>query len=139
MSWEITDDEARKSFEIVEVSSLPPIDRNDIKVVPSDDRVCGCHWCDGDWMTIAAASVQILEEGIDPLDQDAVVARAEALGVSDRDLRWLASLFSPTDGIVHLRDCGQFTNGTHRARALRMAGVQHVVVYTGKGELPYGG
>jgi hypothetical protein len=138
MPWEISEDEERKSFEVVEVSSLPVIDRADIEVIPSNDRPCGCHWCDGDWLMIAAASVQILEEGIDPLDPDAVITRGQTHGLGDGDLEWLASLFNPTQAIIHLRNCGQFTNGMHRTHALRMAGVQRIVVY-GKGERPFEG
>lgn len=102
-------------------------------MVPTADGRCGCDWCRGsDWPKIAAASVAILESGIDPLHEEAVAELGQAFGLSDEDLGWLLSLFSPRDGIVHLRDCGQFTNGMHRTHALRMAGVERVVVYTGK-------
>ena len=64
MAWEITDDEVRASFEVVNLDALPPIDGADIEVLPSVGRACGCYWCQADWKAIAAASVTILEEGI---------------------------------------------------------------------------
>ena len=79
----------------------------------------------------------IFEEGIDPLDAETVELRGEALGLEGDDLGWLLSLFSPVDGIIVLRDSRQFTNGMHRTHALRMAGVDRCLVYTGRGELPY--
>ena len=139
MPWEISDDEARASFEVVRVADLPPIDRADISVVPADDRPCGCYWCEADWRAIADAAVRIFEEGIDPLDHDAVLTRAEELGLPADERGWLVGLFSPTQAIIELRGCGQFTNGMHRTHALRIAGVERCVVYTGRGELPYTG
>jgi hypothetical protein len=137
VGWEITEDEERASFEIVELAELPAVDRDDIPTVPSLVRPCGCSWCEADWLLIAACSVAILEEGLDPLDHDAVALRAVALGLEGGDLGWLVSLFTPHNAIVVLRDSHQFTNGMHRTHALRMAGVKRCVVYTGRGELPY--
>ena len=139
MSWKIRDEEARNSFEVVRVADLPPVNRGDIPIVAADGKPCGCYWCQWDWRAIAAASVRIFEEGIDPLDHDAVVERAEQLGLSVDECAWLSSLFNPGAGIIVLRGCGQFTNGMHRTHALRMAGVERCVVYTGRGELPYEG
>ena len=136
MAWEISDDEARSSFEVVDVSFLPAIDHPDIRLVPSVDRPCGCHHCHADWQSIAAAAVLIFEEGIDPLDRPAISSRAEVLGLDERHRRWLLDLFSPTQGIIVLRDNEEFTNGMHRTHALRMYGVERCVIYTGKGELP---
>jgi hypothetical protein len=137
MPWEISEDEERASFEVVRVADLPPIERDDIGVVPSSTRPCGCYWCDADWRAIAEAAVTIHEEGIDPLDRNAVEARATELGVSVEDRSWLLTLFNPPEAIVVLRGSGEFTNGMHRTHALRMAGVVWCVVYTGRGELPY--
>ncbi len=137
--WEISDEEARGSFEVVRVEDLPPVDREDIQVVLSPDRSCGCYWCQADWAAIARAAVTIFEASIDPLDQEAVGTRAKELGLNADDLGWLLGLFDPVDGIVVLRDSKQFTNGMHRTHALRMAGVDQCVVYTGRGELPYAG
>jgi hypothetical protein len=134
----ITDDEARASFELVRVDDLPPVDRPDIPVVHTDDgRPCGCDWCQHNWRKIAAASVTIFEEGVDPLDRDAIDARAGELGLANDERGLLLTLFSPTDAIIELRHCGQYTNGMHRVHALRMAGVEVCVVYTGKGEAPW--
>jgi len=137
MAWEITDDEARASFEVVNLEDLPPVDRSDIEVVPSFERPCGCYWCQADWKAIAAASITILGEGIDPLDDAAIERRAEELGLTVDDRGWLLTLFSATNAIIVLRESKQFTNGMHRMHALRLAGVERCVVYTGKGEAPY--
>ncbi len=137
MPWEISDQEARNSFEVVRVEDLPPVDREDIEIVPSPNRPCGCYWCEANWKAITLAAVTIFEEGVDPLDGKAVEARGKALGLESEDLWWLLSLFDPVDGIIVPRDSRQFTNGMHRMHAFRMAGVERVVVYTGKGELPY--
>ena len=135
MPWEITDDEARASFEVVRVADLPPVDRADIQVRPTVDRACGCDYCEPDWRLIARASVVILEEGIDPLDPVAIDARARELELDASCRRWLLSLFSPVSGIIVLGDSETFTNGMHRTHALRMAGVDRCVIYTGKGEV----
>ena len=95
MPWEITDDEARASFEVVDVESLPPIERDDIKTVPASDRNCGCYWCEADWPVVAKCAVTILQEGVDPLDHTAVASRGRELGIADSDVGWLLSLFSP--------------------------------------------
>src|SRR6267378_3044942 len=116
--WEITEDEERDSFEVVDLAALPEIDRDDIPTVPSGDRLCGCHWCEGNWPAIAKAAVTILQEGIDPLDHHAVAARGRELEVAEPDIGWLVSLFSPRDGIIVLRESRQFTNGMHRTHAL---------------------
>jgi hypothetical protein len=137
MAWEITDDEARASFEVVRIEDLPPINRADIQTVPSDHGACGCYWCQADWRAIAAASVTIFEEGIDPLDNAAIDERGIALGLGRDECGWLLSLFSPTNAIVVLRESKQFTNGMHRTHALRAAGAERCVVYTGRGEIPY--
>lgn len=139
MPWDISDDETRASFEIVHVDDLPPVDRPDIGVVPAADRPCGCYSCQPDWQAIARASVTILEEGIDPLDAAAIESRAQELDLDPECRRWLHDLFSPSQAIIVLRDSRTFTNGMHRTHALRMAGVDRCVIYTGKGELPYEG
>jgi hypothetical protein len=134
MSWELSDDEARASFEVVQLEDLPPVNRADIPHIPSDDRPCGCYWCQANWKAIADGSVTILEEGIDPLDPLAIDARAEELGLDLESRGWLLTLFSPVDAIIVLRNSQQFTNGMHRTHALRLAGVDRCVVYTGTGE-----
>jgi hypothetical protein len=132
MPWEISDEEMRGSFEVVRLEDLPP---DGIEVVPSVDQACGCHWCEADWPAIANTAVAILEAGIDPLNDAAIHSHSEALGW--RENGWLQSLFNPTQAIIVLRDSQQFTNGRHRTHALRVAGVERCVVYTGRGEMPY--
>jgi hypothetical protein len=137
MSWEISEDEERASFEVVRVDDLPSVDRDDIPIVPSGERPCGCYWCKWDWQAIADAAVAIFEGGVDPLDHEAIWARAEQAGLDAESGLLLLTLFTPTQAIIVLRGSGQFTNGMHRTHALRMAGAERCVVYTGRGELPY--
>ena len=132
--WELSDDEKRSSFEILWVHDLPPIDRDDIRIVPSLLRRCGCHHCKGNWPKISRVAVEILEAGIDPLDHDAIVARAHQARLNARDRGWLYSLFYPSEAITVLRGSREYTNGMHRVHALRVAGVDRCVVYTGRGE-----
>ena len=139
MPWEISEEEERASFEVVRLADLPPVDRADIAVVPAAGRPCGCYWCESNWQSIAAVAVRIFEEGVDPLDHNGILARATELGLTSDERGWLIGLFSPTQAITVLRDSGQFTNGMHRTHALRMAGVERCVVYTGRGELPHDG
>ena len=123
---------------MVRVSDLPLIDRPDIRSVPSSspDRACGCYYCAADWRGIAGASVALLREGLDPLDRDAILSRAEKLLPHERERGWLMALFG-SEPITVLRGDDTFTSGTHRTHALRMHGVEECVVYTGSGELPY--
>jgi hypothetical protein len=83
--------------------------------------------------------VRLQRPGVDPLDHNGILARATELGLTSDERGWLIGLFSPTQAITVLRDSGQFTNGMHRTHALRMAGVERCVVYTGRGELPHDG
>ena len=89
MSWEMTEDEERASFEVVAVADLPPVDRLDIAIVPvTPTRPCGCYWCQYNWRAIAGAAVKILKEGIDPLDHNTIDGRAVQIGL-DADKRGL--------------------------------------------------
>lgn len=137
MPWGITEEEERASFEVLRVADLPPVERDDIPVVPHSSRPCGCYWCDANWPTIARVAVEALETGIDPFDDEEIARRAQAAGLSSEDVGWLFTLFNPSQSIMVLRNGGQFTNGMHRTHALRMHGVERCVVYTGKGERPY--
>ena len=132
-SWEITDDEARESFEVVRLDDLPPTD--DIELSPSETDAC-CYHCEADWRRIGPAAVAILRAGVDPLDRNAIVAAAKELGLDAPARGWLLTLFSTIDAIIVLRQSPRFTNGRHRVHALRAADVDECVVYTGRGERP---
>jgi hypothetical protein len=54
-------------------------------VVHSEERAWGCHYYEADWPAIASAAVAIFEESIDPLDDDAIFARNEAVGEQSLD------------------------------------------------------
>jgi len=128
----LSDDEQRASFEVVELSLLPPdrIERETPK--PGSGRTCGCFHCRREWRRIAAVSVEVLEQGVDPLDREAVLAYAASSLSGDRDRLCLCSLFS--DPIVVSPGEEVFTNGRHRTHAMRMAGVERAAIYTKAGE-----
>lgn len=74
---------------------------------------------------IAAASIEVLAAGIDPLDDTAVREHATAALDAD-DASWLHSLFA--DPIVVDRDLSDFVNAMHRTWHMLRAGVTHCIV-----------
>lgn len=130
----LTKAEQRASFEVLALDELPAI--VGVELRPSKHGACCLH-CEADWPRIAGAAVQWLESGRDPLDRTAIERHARRLGLDVDSTRWLLSLFKPWDAIVWLRRGGQFVNGQHRLHALRAAGVERCVVYTGRGERPH--
>jgi len=125
----LTDDELRRSFEVVPVSDLPSTDG--LELVPSDRDACCAH-CEADWPQVADVAVAWLESGGDPLDLAGLDRRARdaQLGADELDALW--SLFA--DPITWFRGRDRYVNGRHRVHALRAAGVERCVVYTGRGE-----
>lgn len=126
-----TEEQLRASFEVVCLSELPPTPSAELR--PSKRGACCLH-CEADWPRIAAAAVQWLESGSDPLDYAGIERHAQGLGLDHESIRWLDSLFRPSWAICWLCRSGQLVNGRHRLHALRAAGVERCVVYTGKGE-----
>jgi hypothetical protein len=130
--WGPTDDEQRASFEVVDLSSLP---NDEMHPTPSkwwSRRPCGCDHCAGDWRRIAAASVEVLELGIDPIDRGAIQRHAKRRLRSARDQVWLCSLFQSP--ILAAPGDERFTDGRQRTHAMRTAGVRWAVIYTKAGE-----
>lgn len=124
------DDQRRNSYEMVELALLPP---DGVEPVPPlGRRPCGCYYCRGSWRRIAELSVDILAQGIDPLDGDAIAAASARRLRTKRDQVWLKSLFS--DPIIVAPGEEAFTNGRHRTHAMRIDGVERAVVYTKAGE-----
>jgi hypothetical protein len=108
-------DERRNSFVVVALEDLPGPDP---PIRPGDYALAN-------WLVIAAASIEVLAAGIDPLDDAAVWEHATATLDAD-DASWLHSLFA--DPIVIDRDLSGFVNGMHRTWHMLRAGVTHCVV-----------
>jgi hypothetical protein len=89
---------------------------------PEDRAACWRH--DGNWKTIADASAAILDRlgRCDPIDY---VVAAEALHLAEREEWWLTSLF---DDPILIGGDG-FTNGQHRACALRFSGAERAAIH----------
>lgn len=107
----VSEQEERASYEVVELARLP--DDGIAHDVPGHPGSCGCWHCEGDWPAIAAAAVDYLEAGGDPLDGYVALAKAHLPRQADR--AWLLSLF--VDPIICGRDDERFTNGRHRVHA----------------------
>ncbi|MEJ7787492.1 MAG: hypothetical protein WKF96_22030 [Solirubrobacteraceae bacterium] len=73
----------RDSFEVVELSELPD----------PGAPYRGDHYTGATWPRIAEVAIEILEDGLDPLDTDAVAKRAEERLNGD-DALWLLTLFA---------------------------------------------
>jgi hypothetical protein len=99
----------------------------------SAERSCGCKYCGADWPRIPSASVAILEEEIDLRDRGAIKSRAAALGLEGDEIGWLWSLFGEPITYIRRADQSVFSDGAHRLHALRVAGVERIVVCTGDG------
>ena len=76
-------------------------------------------------MAIAAASLEVLAAGIDPLDDAAVWEHASAT-LDAGDASSLHALFA--DPILFDRDLSGFVGGMHRTWHMLRAGVTHCVV-----------
>ena len=108
-------DERRSSFVVVALDDLPD---------PDPPTRTG-DYAQADWVAIAAASLEVLAAGIDPLD-DAAVWEHAAATLDAGDASWLHSLFG--DPILVDRDLSGFVNGMHRTWHMLRAGVTHCVV-----------
>jgi len=96
-------------------------------------KTCPRHRAD--WRAIADTSVQILDLVGDRADAEDYIAAANDSHLGPKDKRWLASLFA--DPIIVIG--GGYTNGQHRACALRFSGAHRaaaVVDTESLGEVP---
>jgi hypothetical protein len=90
----------------------------------TSESVKKCPRHRADWRTIGDASVQILDLVGDRADSEDYIAAANDLHLGPKDKRWLASLFA--DPIIVIG--GGYTNGQHRACALRFSGAHRAAV-----------
>lgn len=92
----------------------------------TDRDRAACSFHRGDWASIARhAEVLFRGHGEDP-DTDVVAADIDRLPLCRADARWLWSLFD--DPILIASNGREFTNGQHRACALRFSGHPAVLV-----------
>jgi hypothetical protein len=95
-------------------------------LAPDDLLMCRYH--QADWRTIADLSVAILEDTGGDSSHFNYSERAGTIGnLSEAERGWLISLF--TNPIIISED--GYTNGQHRACALRFSGAKRGVVVTG--------
>lgn len=97
----------------------------------------GCCWYHKqDWAAVSELAIRLVEDarrdGLADEDIGEIsMERARALGAADNDLPALRSLLSPAVAISpHLGPDPGYTNGQHRARAMRDAGVKRTIVVT---------
>ncbi len=92
-------------------------------LTPGDLRACSYH--QGDWKSVAEASVRIIEH-LGPRDRSVYREAAQHADLPDPERCWLVSLFaSPID-------IGEdaYVNGQHRSCALRFSGAERAAVVT---------
>ncbi|SFT31424.1 hypothetical protein SAMN04487982_11960 [Streptomyces sp. ok210] len=94
-------------------------------------RTC-CWYHGGDWHTVNAMALQVLErarvQSVDPDDmEEFATAHAAAAGATQWQTEALATLFNTADAIQPASEVG-YINGQHRSQAMLEAGVRRTVV-----------
>lgn len=107
------------SFEVVELSNLPETDEAEAE-----------RYREEEWQAIARIAVDLLEAGVSPHDDEAILARGRK-ELTSTGCGLLHSLFH--DPIAIPQEASDFIDGRHRTAALRAAGVQRCVVHTDRG------
>jgi hypothetical protein len=107
------------SFEVVELLQLPETEEQEAK-----------RYGEADWPKIAHIAVDLLETGVSPHDDEAILARGKD-ELTDEGCGLLHSLFH--DPIAIPQEASAFINGRHRTAAMRAAGVKRCVVHTDRG------
>jgi hypothetical protein len=87
-----------------------------------EDRA-SCRYHRANWKAIADESVRILEQ-LGRCDPEDYIAQAERSHLSEDDRRWLVKLFMDSIRIRNKR----YSNGQHRACALRFSGANRAVI-----------
>ncbi|MFF8617156.1 hypothetical protein [Streptomyces sp. NPDC015350] len=96
-----------------------------------------CCWYHAqDWSTVSELAIRVVEQArregkTDSEIADQLPARTREVGTDDSNLPALRSLLDPVIGIVpHLGENASYTNGNHRAQAMKDAEVTRTVVVT---------
>ncbi|MEU9530474.1 hypothetical protein AB0D58_34600 [Streptomyces sp. NPDC048210] len=99
-------------------------------------RTSCCWYHQQDWSKVSELGIQLIEQArtagkTDHEISEQFMAMARELGTSNEDLIALKSLLEPSVAIMpHLGDNATYTNGNHRARAMKDAGVTRTIVAT---------
>ncbi|MFD9931420.1 hypothetical protein ACFWZK_35460 [[Kitasatospora] papulosa] len=99
-------------------------------------RTSCCWYHQQDWSNVSELAIQLIETArADGKTEHEIsgqfMTKARELGTSNQDLMALKSLLEPGVAIVpHLGENATHTNGNHRARAMKDAGVTRTVVAT---------
>lgn len=93
-------------------------------LMDQDRRSCYFHL--GNWKDVADESVRIIER-LGPVAPEAYIYEANRSKLDEQDRRWLASLFCDPIDVAG----GGFTNGQHRACALRFSGAERAALVVG--------
>ncbi|MER5615878.1 hypothetical protein [Streptomyces sp. NPDC002215] len=136
--------EEQLQYEIMAVADLPEPDpfREACMTSPRHAlaqlrRSADCCWYHAqDWSTVSELAIRVVEQARREGKSDSDVAdqlstRTRELGTDDMNLPALRSLLDPGIGIMpHLGEDASYTNGNHRARAMKDAEVARTVVVT---------
>ncbi|KQZ12109.1 hypothetical protein ASD51_33620 [Streptomyces sp. Root55] len=136
--------EERLQYEVVAVAELPEPDpfREDCmaprrSIVDRPLRRTGCCWYHRqDWSRVSELAIRLVEQArcagkAESEIADEFMVLAKALDATNQDLLALKSLLEPGIGIIpHFGKNASYTNGNHRARAMKDAGVVRTVVVT---------
>ncbi|MDX3186606.1 hypothetical protein ABT248_31620 [Streptomyces sp. NPDC000971] len=99
-------------------------------------RTSCCWYHQQDWSKVSELGIQLIEHArndgkTDHEISEQFIAMARELGTSNKDLMALKSLLEPSVAIApHLGENATYTNGNHRARAMKDADVTRTVVAT---------
>jgi hypothetical protein len=107
------------SFQVIDLSTLPETEKHE-----------GERYAEADWPVIARIAVGLLETGVSPRDQTAIITQGR-VELSEQDCGLLWSLFY--DPIAIPREGSLFINGRHRTASMRAAGAERAVVHTDRG------
>jgi hypothetical protein len=93
-----------------------------------DDDRARCRYHSANWHTIADASVRVLQDCGVHADLDDYMTAVYRAGLTGQDQAYLASLFSDPIDIA----AGGYSNGQHRACALRFSGARAAAIITSR-------
>lgn len=112
-------------FKSLETSGVKPAGRRFIdSLTETDQQTCRYHHAD--WQWIAQESVRIITE-LGHVEGGEYVDAVNRIDGRADDQSWLRSLFDDPIDVAG----GEFTNGQHRACALRFSGASHAAMVVG--------
>ncbi|MFJ2627632.1 hypothetical protein ACIO6T_30595 [Streptomyces sp. NPDC087532] len=136
--------EEQLRYEIMAVADLPEPDpfreacmEPPRRALARPRKPTHCCWYHAqDWSTVSELAIRVVEQARREGKTDSDIAdqfstRPRELGTDDSNFSALHSLLDPSIGIMlHLGEDASYTNGNHRARAMKDAEVDRTVVVT---------